>query len=110
MYLCSRKSFFGGSVSTRADSVAPSYKIRQMNTKAAQSKSESKATSTAQQPRKPAAKRPRASADDFGSLEDDDDDEKARSCCQGTGQQDDAMEPHEFSALVEHAIGQYMAA
>ena len=76
MYLCSRKSFFGGSVSTRADSVAPRYKIRQMDTKAAQSKSESKATSTAQQPRKPAAKRPRASADDFGSLEDDDDDEK----------------------------------
>ncbi|CAK0785697.1 hypothetical protein CVIRNUC_008908 [Coccomyxa viridis] len=76
MRLASRKSFFGGSVSTRADSVAPSYKIRQMNTKAAQSKSESKATSTAQQPRKPAAKRPRASADDFGSLEDDDDDEK----------------------------------
>ena len=56
--------------------MAPSYKPRQIDTKAAQSKSESKATSTAQQPRKPAAKRPRASADDFVSLEDDDDDRK----------------------------------
>ena len=56
--------------------MVPSYRPRQIDTKAAQSKSESKATSTAQQPRKPAAKRPRGSADDFGSLEDDDDDKK----------------------------------
>ena len=72
--LCSRKSFFGGSVSTRADSLAPSHESRQVDSKASQTKSGAKPTPTARKPRKPAAKRPRATADDFGSLEDDDDD------------------------------------
>ena len=94
--MCSRKSFFGGSVSTRADSVAPSYKLRQVDTQAVQSKSGARATPTAQQPRKPAAKRPRATTDDFGSLEDDDvDDIKPAPAVKVRAQQEDAMEPHE---------------
>lgn len=75
--------------------MAPSYKPRQVDTKAIQTKSEAKATPTAQQPRKPAAKRPRATADDFGSLEDDDDDTKPAPAIKVRAQQEDAIEPNE---------------
>ena len=55
----------------------PSYKIRQMDTKAAQSKSESKATVHSTAASQACCQAPSSQCrDDFGSLEDDDDDEK----------------------------------
>ena len=73
IFLCSRKSFFGGSVSTREQAAAPDYKVRaQAASKAplrAQKRPE-KPKGTAQQTRKPAAKRPREATDDFGDLDD----------------------------------------
>ena len=74
--LCSRKSFFGGSVTTREEAVAPGYKAKaQTASKAPRGtlpKSQ-KPTGTGQQARKPAAKRPRDTANEFGDLDDDDD-------------------------------------
>ena len=75
--------------------MAPSYKARQVGTKAFQTKSEANATPTVQQPCKPAAMRPRATADDFGSLEDDNDDTKPAPAVKVRAQQEAAMEPDE---------------
>ncbi|CAL5228159.1 g11239 [Coccomyxa viridis] len=71
--LASRKSFFGGSVSTREEAAAPDYKIRAQTASKAPQRVQTrpeKPRGTAQQARKPAAKRPRATADDFGDLDD----------------------------------------
>ena len=73
-HLCrSRKSFFGGSVSTREEAAAPDYKIRAQTASKAPQRVQTrpeKPRGTAQQARKPAAKRPRGTADDFGDLDD----------------------------------------
>ena len=71
--VCSRKSFFGGSVSTREEAAAPGYKAKaQAAFKAPQStlpKSQ-KPKGAGQPTHKPAAKRPRDTANDFGDLDD----------------------------------------
>ena len=76
--LCSRKSFFGGSISTRAEAADPGYKARAQAASETSQRTHSKperhkgAKDSGQQTRKPAAKRPRDSADDFGNLDDND--------------------------------------
>lgn len=70
--LCSRKSFFGGFVSTRSDAADPNFKPRPQPEPKAKplQRSHAKPGSAKQQARKPAAKRARDTSDDFASLED----------------------------------------